>query len=85
MFDAKVNNGVNSIKGTSLTREDTPKRTIIPGHVARIILLLFGIQRGFAFPQKKSKESEFANHKVSKTHLGWVLVSPAFKAVESIF
>jgi len=70
MFDAKVNNGVNSIKGTSLTREDTPKRTIIPGHiVARIIFLLFGIQRVFTFPQKESKESEFANHKVSGARL----------------
>ena len=70
MFDAKVDNRVNSIKGTSLTREDTPKRTIIAGHiVARIILLLFGIQRGFAFPQKKSKESEFADHKVSSARL----------------
>ena len=56
MFDAKVNNGVNGIKRTTLTRVNTPKRRIILGHfVAGIVLLVFQIQRVFTFPQKKVK------------------------------
>jgi hypothetical protein len=56
MFDAKVNNGVNGIKRTTLTRVNTPKRRIILGHfVAGIVLLVFQIQRVFTFPQKSKK------------------------------
>ena len=58
MFDAKVNNGVNSIEGTCLTGVDPPKRTIILGHiVAGIVLLVLGIQSVFTFAQKKSESA----------------------------
>ena len=65
MFDAKVNNGVNSIEGTWLTGVDMPKRTIILGYiVAGIILFVLGIQ--FMFTQR---ESELRNHKQSGARL----------------
>jgi hypothetical protein len=62
MFDAKVDDGVNSIEGTCLTRVDTPKRTIILGHiVAGFILLVLGIQGAFTFTQKMVRICEITN------------------------
>ena len=58
MFDAKVNNGVNSIEGTRLMGVDTSKGNIILGHiqvVAGIVLFVLGIQGAFTFTQKESE------------------------------
>ena len=67
MFDAKVNNGVNSIEWTWLMGVDTPKRTIILGYiVAGIVLFVLGIQWAFMFTQT---ESELWNHKQSGARL----------------